>query len=510
VSELSETYDVNVAKPANQLALGTAFVLAGQVVFVLCGYVLHFFLSRAVDPVAYGSYGLIINVLIWTEYALNNGMPWAVRKLLPTYPRVASGILRTGLKWQIVIGWVLYAATTLLAPWFAGVIGDSSLTFHLRLALTDILLMALYTFYRGALNGLRLFAAQGASLVAYAVGKLGSSLLLVGLGYSLSGALVGNVLGSLVGWLAALALLRRGTRAMPGNTSATTAYPTEPCSGRAMLAFALPMVWFTLAGTFLLNVGLVGVKAVVTDGSQVGYYSAANYLASAPAMMLVVFSVTLFPHLVASIASGDVPLTRTYIRSAVRSLALVLIPGIALVWGTSPQLMLLIYPSDYAAAAPVLNLLIIMTGLYSLYMIFANAILAEGRVFLALSIPCAVVPVSLFSTWYLTGHFGPSGAAMAAILSTGLAALATALYVLRRFAVRLDWISVARISIASLGIYALTRLYAARGALLVPYYLILGAVYLALLMGMREITWQDVRQRRADLSGAIAKWGAKA
>ena len=493
-SDLTKLFDGIQDRPASQLALGTAFVLAGQVSFVLGGYVLHFYLSRAIDPVAYGTYGVIMNVLTWTESALNNGVPWAIRRFLPTDPKASASILRAGLIWQMVVAAMLYALTMLAAPWFTGAIRDSSLTFYLRLALTDILLMALYTFYRAALNGFRLFAAQGASLAAYTVGKLASSLLLVGLGYALTGALVGNIIGSLIGCLAAFILLRRSTGLALRSTIARGERTSRHYNGRVILGFALPTVLFTLAGTFLTSVGLVGVKALVRDGLQVAYYTAANYLATAPTLLLVAFSLTLFPHLAGSIATQNRPLTRAYIRAAVRYLSLVLLPGTCLVLGTSSHLISLIYPRDYAVAAPLLNLLLISIGLYSLYMIFANAILAEGRVFLALGIPSALVPVSLLATWYLTERFGPAGAAYATVLTTGLALLTAAVYVLRHFAVHLDYTSLLRVSIASLALYGLTRLYVAQQTLLLPYYLLLGITYLALLCLLGEIKITDIRK----------------
>ena len=73
---------------AGHLALGTVFVLAGQSVFVVCGYVLHAYLGHAVDATTYGMYGVVMAVLTWTQNALNNGVPWAVRKFLPADPDV--------------------------------------------------------------------------------------------------------------------------------------------------------------------------------------------------------------------------------------------------------------------------------------------------------------------------------------------------------------------------------------------------------------------------------------
>ncbi|MBM4430887.1 MAG: hypothetical protein FJ026_11165, partial [Chloroflexi bacterium] len=243
---------------------------------------------------------------------------------------------------------------------------------------------------------------------------------------------------------------------------------------------------------------------------QVAYYSAANYLATAPTLLLVAFSFTLFPHLAGSIATKDWPLTRTYIQSAVRYLALVLVPGTLIVFGISDRVIPILYPPHYAAAAPLLNVLLVSTGLHSVYLVFANAILAEGRTLLALSIPGMLVPVSLLSTWYLTGRFGPSGAAVAAVLTTGLAALAAAWYVVRRFAVRLPWVSLAKITTASLVVYALTQFRALRSLGLFPHILLLGIVYFALLILLQEITRANLARWSADLADAWQKWRIKA
>jgi O-antigen/teichoic acid export membrane protein len=503
---LGNSCDTELRQSASQLALGTAFVLLGQMAFVSGGYLLHFYLARAIDPIAYGTYGLIMNVLTWTESALNNGLPWAVRKYLPADPEAAGVILRTALRWQMTVGALLYVATTAAVPWFAAAIQDPSITLYLRLALADILLMSLYTLYRGALNGLRLFAAQGASMLVYALAKLGSSVLLVQVGRSLTGAIIGNAIGTLVAWLAAAWLLRRATGLSLSRTAQRSESAAALYSGRTMLSFALPTVLFTLTSTFRSTVGLVGVKALLGDGLQVAYYSAANYLAVAPTMLLFAFSFTLFPHLASSIHAENWSLTRAYMRSAVRYFAIVVIPSVLLVLGTSPQLIPLLYPDSYAAAAPLLNWLLISTALHSLYMIFANAILAEGRVLLALGISSGLVPLSFMTTWLLTGRWGATGAAVAAAATTGLATMAVSAYVLRRFAVQLPWDSLGRITIASLGIFAVTRLYVPRGALLVPYFVALGMAYLALLLVLREITAEDLGQWQADLSKVIVKW----
>jgi O-antigen/teichoic acid export membrane protein len=494
---------VHHTSAGSELAIGTSLVLAGQAAFVLCGYLLHFYTSRALDAAAFGTYGVIISVLNWVQNALNNGVPWAVRRFLAADPDASPMILRSGLLWQMVVGSVLFVGSLVLAPWFSALAADAAMAPYLRLAVIDLLTMALYTFYRGALNGFRLFAAQGASLGAYAVAKLAFSVLLVGAGCSLAGALVGNIIGTVAGWLLSWWLLHRAT----GRGAAEYAGDTSAYGGRALLGFALPTVVFTLASSFLTSIGLIAVKAVVQDEWQVAYYSAANHLALAPTLLLVTFSWTLFPLLAQSIASHDPALTRSYIRAALRFLALVLMPGVALVLGTSPSLLAIVYPANFAAAAPLLNLLILSTGVYSVYMVFANAILAEGRTGLALGVPCLLVPISLGATWYLTQRMGAVGAALAAVLTTAVAAVAHGTYVLRRFAVRPDWTSLLRVAGASCIVYLLTRVYMPRGLLLVLYYTVLAAGYLALLLLLGEFNWRDACQWRSQLRHLLRPQG---
>ncbi len=491
---------------ANRLSSGfasdTLLVLAGQASFVLCGYLLHFFLSRRLDPAAFGSYGVILSVLTWSESVLETGVPWAVRKFLSADPGASESIIAAGLRWQLALAVPLWAIATLAAPILTGAIRDPGLAALLRLALVDIVWMALYTLYRAVLNGRRQFALQGASMTAYAVSKLASSILLVLLGYAVAGALVGNILGSFLGWLATSWLVRRGARSLVANQAAGREHAYR-YSGLGILRFALPTVVFTLASTFLTSIGLVVVKALVGDGAQVGHYAAAAYLANAPNLLLVAFSWTLFPHLAACIGTGDYASASNYLRVALRYLSLVLIPGTSLVLGTSSRLITIIYPSSYAVAAPLLNSLMLSTALYSVFIVFANAILAEGRVLLAVGIPGTLVPVALTASWLFTRECGAAGAAYAAVLATLLAAFASGAYVLKRFRVQLEWASLARASVSAAVLYALSHFVPAGGLWLVACYLALGAVYLALLCLLGEFSRQDLQGAWARLAAAL-------
>jgi O-antigen/teichoic acid export membrane protein len=494
------------ASPAAQLTLGTTFVLAGQLVFVLSGYVLHYFLSRRLDAAAYGTYGLVMSVLTWTEGALNSGIPWAVRKFLASRPEAAPAILSHGLRWQMAMGIVILGAAAVLAPPLSASLGDRGLALPLQIALVDVLFMALYTLYRGALNGLLRFAAQGLTMVVYSITKLLSSLLLVGAGLSIFGAIAGNIVGTVGGWLAGAWLLARATGL---GGLALLRRPTSLDEERAILRFALPGVLFTLSSQFVTALGPLAVKGLVRSDVQVAQYSAASYLASAPNVLLVAFSFTLFPHLAASIARGANDLTRTYVRTAVRNLALVLAPGAVIACCLSSEVITLLYPASFAPAGTAFSLLFVATGLASLYMVFANAILAEGRVGLALGLGGMYALSSLGATLALTERWGTTGAAGASAVAAGLAALLAGLYVNRRFGASLPWHSLVRIGTASAAVLLLLTLLHSRAPVLIPWLAASAFVYLAALLGLREVGSKELRGLREALRHTVTRQGGK-
>jgi O-antigen/teichoic acid export membrane protein len=481
-----------VSSPDTQLPRGALFVAMGQGAFVLSGYVVHMILGRWLTPALFGVFGVTMTVLTWVEIAVNNGVPSALQKFLPDGTLSQASVLRAAARCQAIISVGVFATMFLAAPGLAALLRDPALTGYLRLAFVDVLAMGAYAYYRGALNGWRVFRQLSLTITAYSLTKLAAISVLVLLGFGVQGALAGNIVSSLGGLAVGYLWARRYRVRNSGLVAASP--PPAAVHVRSVMAFVLPAALFTLASNVLLGLDLMGVKAFLGNADQVGYYSAAVKLAEAPRLVLLAFSFTLLPSLSHAIAARDGAQTRHFLQQTMRLLALVLLPILALVTATADALITLTFSATYRPAAPLLSVLIFAYAVYTIYITLVTALLAENRPLRALAIPLALLPVAMGAVWLGVSRFGALGAAFASLLSVTVAATIVVFYVFRHFAPSAGPLSrsLARLALASALVWGLARLWAPSGLVLLPAYGLLGGLYLALLLALGEIRRQDL------------------
>lgn len=494
-----------MTRPDRQLPLGALYLSLGQGIFLVIGFVLHAFLARWLAPTLYGVFGVAMTVLVWVEIIVNNGVPSGLQRFLPDRSLSEQSVRRAAARCQAIISVGLFLSFYVAAPWLAQLLRDPTLTGYLRLAFVDILAMGAYAYYRGVLNGWRAFEHLSLAITAYSLTKLLAILLLVYLGLGIEGALIGNVIASLGGLAAAYFWTRRRGSGGNGDPQATLSEVTE----RQVLAFVLPTALFSLASNVLLGLDLMGVKALLSDADQVGYYAAAVNLANAPRLILLAFSFTLLPSLSHAIAARDHDQARRYLQQTIRLLALVLLPIVALVACTAGSLVTFVFSDAYLPAAPILRVLILTYAAYTVYITLVSALLAENRPRRALAIPLALLPVAVVAIWLGVSRFGTIGAAYASLLSVAGAALIVAVYVARRFRPPLAIGSLGRIALASVVIGALAWWWSPVGLILIVGYGLFLLLYLVLLVVLGEIRVQDLAQATRWFSGLARRKGNK-
>jgi O-antigen/teichoic acid export membrane protein len=477
-----------VTRSERQLPLGALYLSLGQGIFLVIGFVLHAFLARWLAPTLYGVFGVAMTVLVWVEIIVNNGVPSALQRFLPDRSLSEHSVRQAAARCQVLISVGLFLVFTLAAPWLALLLRDPALTGPLRLAFLDILAMGAYAYYRGVLNGWRAFEHLSLAITAYSLTKLLAIFLLVYLGLGIEGALIGNVIASLGGLAGALFWTRRDRTRNADDPQASLSQVNE----RQVLAFVLPTALFSLASNILLGLDLMGVKALLPDADQVGYYTAAVNLANAPRLVLLAFSFTLLPSLSHAIAAQNQDQARRYLRQTIRLLAMVLLPILALVVSTAGPLVSFVFSQAYLPAAPILSVLIFTYAAYTVYITLVSALLAENRPGRALAIPIAFLPVAIGTIWLGVSRLGTMGAAYASLLSVAGAMLIVVAYVWHRFRPPLAIRSLGRIALASLVIGGLAWWWSPTGLSLIAGYGLLLVLYLILLLVLGELRKQDL------------------
>jgi O-antigen/teichoic acid export membrane protein len=499
-----------VTEPDNRLLKGVALISLAQGVFLLTGYIIHAFLARWLSPSLYGVFGVAMVVLGWAEIVVNNGVPSGLQKFLPDDDLSQRSVRRAAARSQAVISVGLFLILFLAAPLLAALLRDPGLTAYLRLAFLDLLAMGAYGYYRGVLNGWRAFPQLAVTLVAYSLTKLLAICLLVFLGFGIQGALVGNVIGSLGGLVIGFFWTRRQANKLPiapteynlgaEGKDAGSRRPVEAgrtVGEREIVIFIVPTVLFTLASNVLLGLDLMGVKALLGDPDQVGYYVAAANLANAPRLALLAFSFVLLPSLSHAIAARNQDQTRHYLQQIIRLLALVLFPILALVTATAESLVTLVFSAAYRPAGTILTVLALTYAAYTLYITLVTVLLAENHPGRALAVPVTLLPIAAGLVWWGVNRFGVLGAASASLLSIVCAAAVVTGYVLRRYRPAVDGRFLMGTALAAAVVWGIARLWAPAGLLLILAYGLLAGLYVILLLVMGLIKPQDIAEVKA-------------
>ena len=116
----------------SRLSRGALYLLVGQAVFLLTGYVLHAVLARWLTPALYGIFGVAMTVLVWAEITVNNGVAPALQKFLPDVTVSESSVRKAAARVQVLITVGIFLLMFLSAPLLARLLRDPSQARPLR------------------------------------------------------------------------------------------------------------------------------------------------------------------------------------------------------------------------------------------------------------------------------------------------------------------------------------------------------------------------------------------
>jgi O-antigen/teichoic acid export membrane protein len=463
-----------VARPVVQLLLArTVFLASGMVVSII--------LARALGPVEFGIYGVIISVLTWTQLLLNGGIPGATAKLLAERPERAAAIEQTARAVLIAGGLVLFAAGWLAAPTLARLLGLPAATNVLRVALLDLPLMAAYFAWQGALYGHARFGVLALSLVVHTLLKLVGIVLLAFAGLSVTGAVLAQVAAS-VGVLVYLFAVVPPPRTLPTFELA-----------RPMVIMALPLSLYAMALQIHVNLGLWLLSAVGTAGDARGFFVAALNVSRTLSVVQAVLSGVVFASMSRALAQRQEAAARRHLEDGARFALLLIAPAAALLSVDADRVVTLLFGADYAPAGDILRWQLVAFALLPLLDLCFMALAADGRPALPAWLLAALIAPAMVLCLALVNRHGGAGAAAAQAIVVAIATALAALAAWRRFRTLVPPLTLLRVG----GATALTALLSAQISITGPWLVVklaaLAALWLIVLVLLRELTLADLK-----------------
>jgi O-antigen/teichoic acid export membrane protein len=403
--------------PTRHPVVGTIGVSMADMLILPTGLLTTVYLTRRLGPESYGLFTLTATVVAWTAWTVSSLFSRTTVKFVAEaqdWRPVSAALLRLCVLTSVGVMLLLVLVAGPLATLFH----EPRLAGYLRLFSLEIPLFVLAQAHRNILVGIGGLRERALTSAGRWISRLVLIVLLVQAGLSVTGAIVGSIVASVV----ELLIARRYVR--------PSLWGPVSLSLRSPWAYGAPLLLAALSLRLLDILDLVFLKALGASAAQAGIYGAAQSLSLVPRIFALSFSPILLSTLTQLARRGDKEAMRKMGRDAMR-LVLGLFPFAALAAGAAPEIVRFIFGQPFLPAAPLLALLIF--GSIPLLMIsVATAILiAVDKPGETLAVAGPLVPLAAVGCFLLIPALGPQGAALATLLTAIAGAFASILAVRR-------------------------------------------------------------------------------
>jgi O-antigen/teichoic acid export membrane protein len=401
---------VPAATVTQRTFLGTARVFLAESLLLPTGLLTAAYLARRLGPEAYGLFAVAAAIIAWIEWSLTALFARTSVKLVAdarSWQQIGSTILSVHLFASLAGALLLFLVASPLAILFH----NPELAGYMRLFAIDIPLFCQAQAHRNILVGLGQYSAQALAAATRWVSRLVLVVLLVQLGLSVEGAILGYIGASII------------------ELGVTRFFVRPEFSARATLqvsrlwGLAVPLLLSSLALRFYDKLDLVTLTALGGTARQAGLYGAAQNLAIFPTLFATSFSPLLLSALSRAFRDGKGSLTQALVRDSMRAVVLVT-PFATLAAGSASEIVTLVYGRAFGPSASFLSWLI-FAAVALLQISVATAILiAANRPKLTLAVTGPLPLIALTGYLIVIPRWGPYGAAPVTFVSAILVALA--------------------------------------------------------------------------------------
>ena len=385
-------------------AIGTLQDLLASALGLPLGLIAAALLSRTLGAEGYGLFSVALSIVLLVEVSITTGFSRTVVKFVAQaadWQPVAAASINA----QFLAGLLAAGLLAALATPISTLLCSPDLVPYLRLLAWDIPIFSLATIHCSILVGRGQFSRRAVLTSLYNCSRLLLIVLFVSHGFSIQGAIWAYIGASVIFLICSRIFIHPPLIFQTGFSLA------------GMWDYMLPLLIFTLAMNLFQRLDLLIVKALDPTVGAAGYYGAAQNIAGTLGLLAAAFTPLLIATIVRVNEKCGIEDAKKISRESFR-LILCLMPLIAAVAGTSAEIIRFVYGQAFAAAEPVLMLLL-FTGMGRLVLAVASSILiAAGRPVLVAKLILPALPLAALLDILLIPPFGMVAAAMVTTVLT--------------------------------------------------------------------------------------------
>ncbi len=469
--------------PSRQIISGTVWIFLAEALLLPTGILTAAFLTRQLGPAGYGLLTIAATLVAWVEWSITSVFTRTTIKFV-SETEDWRPVGATVLQLHLAVGVVAMLLIGILAAPIATWLEEPRIANYLRLFALDVPLFCLGYAHRSILVGVGQFTSRALATACRWISRLILILLLVGLGLSVSGAILGNIGAS----IAELVICRFYIRP---SLIARSTFPM-----RRLLSYAIPLFFFALTMRLFEKVDLFALKALGGTTAQVGFYGAAQNLALIPGIFSLSFTPLLLSTLTRILFQGDRELAKEIARHSMRAV-LILLPIAGITAGAAREIVALIFGAAFSPAAPLLALLIFGAVALAMISVTTAILTAVGKPNWTFLLTGPLLPLAIAGHWLLIPKIGAIGAATVTTLFAGLGALITVASVYRLWRVLPPAKTLGRSVLVAGVVYALAVSWHAPGLLVLLKLCVLFLLIPLLLLVLGECSSTEIATIRS-------------
>ena len=514
--------DQDAADTARTAGRGGVAVLGAKVFFIVVGFIQQPLLKLVVGLADFGGLAQALVVSNTVNNVVVASATQGVSRAVAGAPGREEQVLRVALRVHVPLALGIALLTALAAPLYASFEGASDVVPPLLVLAGVALFYGLYAPLVGYINGRKRFTTQAGLDVTFAALR---TIGLVGVGYLFVKRGQSGVLGTTVGWVVAaacivpLALRATGIGKPREAAAQDRGVPTAraylwillPIAGVQLCTNLLMQIDIALLGRFLAH-GAHGAIGIIDEASArrdavkqwVAIYKECQTFAFLPYQLLFSITLVLFPMLARAKAEGDDAAVRNYVvrGSRLGGIACGLLVGVVVAMPES--LLSFAYGrADAARGADTLRMLALGQASFAMLGIATTILTSLGRERISALLTLGAVAVVATSCWALAsgadfGHAQLLRTATATAIALSASIAVAGMVVRAQTGGFVPLLTMLRVGVALGACIALGFFMPCVGKLVTPLVAVAVAVaYVAILVGLREITGEDLGALKA-------------
>lgn len=401
-------------------------IFFGNIFFRIGGYVYKFLMIYLLDALSYGILTVVSPFQNILQILAAGGLPPTISKYISEYNATNNEeesykIILVSFKIALLLG-IFFGLIMIffIAPFLVKIYKNPILLVPLQCIGLIVPFSAIVGAFRGIFQGVYkmqyILWSRGVEQIMMII----SSVLLVIIGFSVVGALMGTVIGFFCSLITVIIILHKYFLDIyQGVFKFKLNFKEELQIAYKIISFSIPVILTAISEIGIYSVTTTIMPLFITI-SEIGYFGIAEPIARLPLMISNSLATTMLPVSSEMLATNNNNSLKKYIFNAFRYNLIIMVPTCLFLIIFSKEVLLVMFftKPSYSKGAVVLSILTLGMFFYSIFTISSSMIQGAGKPKVSMYLLMVAFVQILILSFILIPYFGVNGGAIATTLTT--------------------------------------------------------------------------------------------